>query len=145
MVLESEMERANLTGASISLAILDLDNFKRVNDTWGHPIGDELLKMTAHITSDTIRKTDLLVRFGGEEFVILMPQTNSTESVIALEKVRAAIENNCHPVTGRQTISIGVAKMIKFETFQAWYKRADEALYRAKQEGRNRVVLFPIE
>lgn len=138
--LEIELNKAEQENASISMAILDLDHFKLVNDTWGHPIGDEQLKHTAKTVLNVIRKSDMMIRFGGEEFIIIMPQTDVNASQIVLEKVRAAIENNPLPITGRQTVSIGTAEHRKAELFTDWYKRVDEALYRAKEEGRNRIV-----
>jgi diguanylate cyclase (GGDEF)-like protein/PAS domain S-box-containing protein len=138
--LESEIEKAESVNTPISMAILDLDHFKLVNDTWGHPVGDEQLKHTAHTVLKVIRKTDLMIRFGGEEFIIIMPQTDVNSSQIILEKVRAAIENNPLAITGRQTVSIGTAQRMKKEIFSDWYKRVDEALYRAKEDGRNRIV-----
>jgi len=141
-IIGQEMESADRYNQPLSLAVLDLDHFKQVNDTWGHPIGDELLKLTADTAKKNLRASDFLIRFGGEEFVFLMPQTGIDGTVSALDKIRAAIENNNHPVTGKQTVSIGVAERIKTESFQDWYKRADKALYRAKQEGRNRIVRY---
>lgn len=141
-ILGGEIENADLYDKPLSLAILDLDHFKNVNDTWGHPIGDELLKLTAETVSENIRNGDLLIRFGGEEFVLLMPGTNIDGALIALEKIRLAIENSNHPITGRQTVSIGVAQWIKYEAFEEWYSRADEALYSAKEGGRNRVASY---
>lgn len=138
--LESEIEKAESENTPISMAILDLDHFKLVNDTWGHPVGDEQLKHTAHTVLKVIRKTDLMIRFGGEEFIIIMPQTDVNSSQIVLEKVRVAIENNPLSITGRQTVSIGTAQRMNAEIFSDWYKRVDEALYRAKEDGRNRIV-----
>lgn len=140
--LDDEMKKAELENTSISMAILDLDHFKLVNDTWGHPVGDEQLKHTAQTILKVIRKTDLLIRFGGEEFIIIMPQTDVNGSIVVLEKVREAIENNPLSITGRQTVSIGSAERMNSEIFSEWYKRADAALYRAKEEGRNRIVAY---
>lgn len=139
-IIDDEMKRSDRYGQKLSMCIMDLDNFKIVNDTWGHPIGDELLKLTVETAMNNKRSADLMFRFGGEEFVILMPGTNIDGAVPTLEKIRQAIECNNHPVTGRQTVSIGVAERFKHESFIDWYKRADDALYRAKHEGRNRVV-----
>ncbi|WP_099469497.1 sensor domain-containing diguanylate cyclase [Konateibacter massiliensis] len=135
-----EMNECDKAGQKLAMAIMDLDRFKLVNDTWGHPIGDELLKVTAQIATNNLRTSDWVIRFGGEEFVIILPQTSLEEAIIALEKVRVAFENNTHPVTGKQTLSIGVAEKKDEETFQLWYERVDGALYRAKTEGRNRIV-----
>lgn len=142
MVLEDDMKRADAYREPLTMAILDLDRFKLVNDTWGHPIGDEQLKLTAETAGKNLRASDLLVRFGGEEFVVVMSKTDIEEAVALLDRVRQAIEENNHPVTGRQTVSIGAAKKFENETFEEWYKRTDEALYRAKNEGRNRVVAY---
>lgn len=144
MILENEMQRADTYKESLTLAILDLDHFKLVNDTWGHPIGDEQLKLTAEIAGKSLRASDFLIRFGGEEFVVMMPNTDMKEAVISLNRVRQAIEDNRHPITGRQTVSIGAASRHENESFEEWYKRADEALYRAKDQGRNRVVAASI-
>lgn len=139
-IIDDEMARSDNYEQKLSMCIIDLDHFKNVNDTWGHPIGDELLKLTAETALKNKRNSDLLFRFGGEEFVILMPGTNISDAILPLEKIREKIENINHPVTGKQTVSMGVAERLKHESFFDWYKRADDALYRAKHEGRNRIV-----
>jgi diguanylate cyclase (GGDEF)-like protein/hemerythrin-like metal-binding protein len=123
-----------------SMIIMDLDHFKKVNDTWGHPIGDEVLLMSAKIAESSIRETDVLARLGGEEFIILLPKTGIDEAVIVAEKIRVAVETSLHPVAGKITCSLGVVERKEQESYSKWYKRVDEALYRAKEEGRNRVV-----
>lgn len=135
-----EMKQSDYLGTKLCMAILDLDRFKLVNDTWGHPVGDDQLKTTANISLKNLRATDWLIRFGGEEFVVILPSTSLEDAKIALEKVRKAYEDNNHPITGKQTLSVGVAQKKENETFQEWYQRADEALYCAKSEGRNRIV-----
>lgn len=145
MILENEMKRADTYKEPLTLAILDLDHFKLVNDTWGHPIGDEQLRRTAEIAGKSLRASDFLIRFGGEEFVVMMPKTDIKEAVISLNRVRQAIEDNQHPVTGKQTVSIGAAQRLEHESFEEWYKRTDEALYRAKNEGRNRVIAYDLK
>lgn len=140
-VISEEIIRADRYEHSISICILDLDHFKNVNDTWGHLVGDELLKHTAQILIQNIRSSDLLIRYGGEEFVIVMPGTSLYGALESLEKIRYIIENSNHPITGKQTVSVGVAELKRSESFEKWYERADEALYRAKKEGRNRVVV----
>lgn len=142
MILKDEMRKADSFKEHLTLAILDLDHFKVVNDTWGHPIGDEQLKNTAAVAGKCLRASDLLIRFGGEEFVVLMPKTSIEEAKISLNRVRTAIENNIHPITGKQTVSIGAAEKLENESFDEWYRRADEALYHAKDEGRNRVTVW---
>ncbi len=138
--IEEEAERSDRYNEPLSMIILDLDNFKRVNDTWGHLVGDEVLKQTAVIVSHMIRKSDILARVGGEEFVVLMPETDIHGALRAAEKIREALDKNTHPIVGRYTGSFGVAERIKDETFDSWLQRSDEALYRAKKGGRNRVV-----
>lgn len=126
----------------LSIAILDLDHFKIVNDTWGHPIGDEVLKQTADITKSLIRSSDILTRIGGEEFLIVLPQTDIHGASIFAEKVRDALEQRNHPVAGKVTASFGIAERTKDEPFISLYKRVDEALYLAKESGRNRVARY---
>lgn len=140
MIFE-EMTQSDIFNLNLTMAIMDLDLFKLVNDTWGHPVGDDQLKTAAQIAARSVRSTDWLIRFGGEEFVIILPKTSLEEAVKVLENVRLNYENNNHPVTGKQTLSIGAAQKKYNETFQEWYERADEALYSAKMEGRNRVVI----
>lgn len=140
MVIQSEMEKSDQADIPISLIILDLDHFKNVNDTFGHPIGDDVLKMTAKVTVETIREQDVLVRLGGEEFIILMPNTSLKGATKVAEKIRIAMEEVSHPKVGRQTASFGVATKLRGESFQNWYRRVDKALYKAKQSGRNCVI-----
>ena len=139
-IIAGEMARADRYKQPLSMLIFDLDHFKKVNDTWGHPVGDLVLKHTAEIIGDRIRKADILVRIGGEEFVVLMPETRLAGAREAAESLRAALAANEHPIAGKVTASFGVAERMKIEPFSYWYRRADEALYRAKQGGRNCVV-----
>ena len=135
-----EMEIADRANEKISLIIFDLDRFKLVNDNFGHQFGDEVLKRTTQIAGDLIRKTDFLNRVGGEEFAIILPNTNKAQAVFVAEKVRKALEDNKHFKVGQVTGSFGVAERMKAESLRSWYKRADNALYQAKNTGRNRVV-----
>lgn len=139
-IIAGEMARADRYKEPLSTLIFDLDHFKKVNDTWGHPVGDLVLKHTAEIIGDRIRKADILVRIGGEEFVVLMPETRLAGAREAAESLREALVANEHPIAGKVTASFGVAERMKIEPFSYWYRRADEALYRAKQGGRNCVV-----
>lgn len=139
-VVGNYMEYADRYEVPLSVLILDLDFFKRVNDTWGHPIGDEILKMTAKMMKEAIRESDILVRFGGEEFLVLMPQTSIEGAIVVAEKIRMVIEEANHPITGKITASLGAAERMKMESFRHLYYRVDKALYEAKETGRNRVV-----
>lgn len=139
--IEMEMECSDRHHKPISLIIFDLDHFKRVNDKWGHPVGDEVLKHIAELTQTIIRKSDIVARFGGEEFIILLPKCSANDAAHVAEKVRKHIENNPYGTVGTVTASFGVSEKKKFESFYSWYKRTDEALYLAKKGGRNRVVI----
>jgi diguanylate cyclase (GGDEF)-like protein/PAS domain S-box-containing protein len=139
-IIDNEIEISEKSNKPLSMILLDLDNFKIVNDTYGHPVGDELLRQSAQTVSGIIRNSDIFVRYGGEEFVILMSQTSEDGAVLLAEKIRAALEEKNFPVAGRQTASFGVAVRMKGEPFEDWYKRLDKALYKAKRAGRNKVV-----
>lgn len=138
-IIGEQMSHADRFNEQISLILLDLDHFKTVNDTWGHPTGDELLKRTARTIRQSIRESDILVRFGGEEFAVLLPQTDLQGAQIAAEKIRAAIEAHSFPEIGIRTASLGAGERHKAESFRHWYRRVDDALYQAKQRGRNQV------
>ncbi len=140
-----ELARAQRQGSSTSILLLDLDFFKRVNDTWGHPAGDAVLKNVAIVANSTVRATDLVGRLGGEEFIILLPNTTLEASRRLAEKLRANLERS--PTIWEKTniistVSIGVASTTANEKhdFEHLYSHADLALYSAKEKGRNRVV-----
>jgi diguanylate cyclase (GGDEF)-like protein/PAS domain S-box-containing protein len=141
-----EVERAVRYDRPLSALMLDIDHFKRINDTWGHAIGDEALKALALCCSDVLRVEDMLGRLGGEEFACMLPETELAGAAALAERMRAAIEaivvdgGNGEPV--RFTSSIGVAQLTSPDwTAQTLLSRADVALYNAKQSGRNRVVV----
>ena len=130
---------------SLSLVIMDMDHFKQVNDTYGHAVGDEVLKSLAAIIVNTIRSADLAARYGGEEFVVLMPETDAMRAYEAAERLRRAVEMTnftiSHPEGSiKKTISIGYATMQHNDTPESFLKRADSALYEAKNSGRNKVL-----
>jgi len=139
-----EMERARRMQVPLSLAILDIDFFKRINDQHGHDIGDAVLREVAATLQRHIRKSDLLARIGGEEFALVMLGTQPPGAWVVLERLRNAVAALRIPAGGQQigcTISIGITDRV--ETDVDWpmlYKRADGALYEAKERGRNRVV-----
>ncbi|WP_257305166.1 diguanylate cyclase [Geothrix campi] len=123
---------------ALSLLMVDLDRFKRVNDTFGHSVGDEVLKSVTTTIRGQLRASDALVRWGGEEFIVLCPSTTLAGATILAEKIRKAVEARSIPQVGLVTISLGVAQHQRAEGLHAWVGRADEALYRAKERGRNR-------
>lgn len=138
--IEEEMYQSDRDHQVLSLAILDMDHFKHVNDTWGHPIGDEVLKKTADLVNSAIRHSDFLVRLGGEEFVIIMPRSDLNGARIVAEKIRKTIGDYEYPTVGHVTASFGVIERSEGESYYSCYKRADKALYSAKEKGRNCVV-----
>jgi two-component system, cell cycle response regulator len=139
------IENARMRRAPLTLMILDIDHFKRVNDTYGHDCGDEVLKGFADRLRGIIRSGDLLCRLGGEEFVIVMPNVNAPSAARIAERARAAIQQEpfVMPTTGQSipvTASIGLAERREDTNPHELYRRADQALYRSKSEGRNRVT-----
>lgn len=142
--LEHEIKQWQQHGNTLSLAMLDLDHFKRINDNYGHLAGDKVLKIIATVLRKRLRGSDFIARFGGEEFVLLMPATPPAVGAKLLETLRAAIEACPFHFKGERvtiTISIGLATFRAGEHSDLVLKRADQALYRAKNAGRNRVEL----
>jgi diguanylate cyclase (GGDEF)-like protein len=139
--LKSEMERTKRYGAPLSVILLDIDHFKSINDRYGHDVGDEVLISLAGLLKRRIRKTDVAGRWGGEEFLIIVPETDSEVSVCLAEKLREAVQNRRHGPVEKVTASFGVAQFKEGDTAGALIKRADQGLYEAKAGGRNKVVL----
>jgi len=139
-IIKAEIERAKRYDYPLSAAIMDIDDFKKINDKWGHPIGDDVLRKAARILKENSRESDYVIRIGGEEFVVLMPHTNLEGAYILADKLRQAIEKNIHKEVGYFTSSFGVAERKVDETYFEMYNRMDDALYRAKKEGKNIVL-----
>ena len=137
-VLEQEVERSSRNGRPLALIMFDLDHFKQINDTYGHDIGDELLKSITRLVGRNLRKNDRLGRWGGEEFLILAPETTLEKAESLADRSKLAIENEGFKEDA-VTASFGVVAYRPEETVNAVLKRADEALYLAKENGRNRV------
>ena len=142
---KKELDRAQRQGTATAILLLDLDHFKRVNDTWGHPAGDAVLKHAAMIASTTVRSTDLVGRLGGEEFIVLLPGTSIEAARNLAEKIRMRLEGQAATWNDTRmaiTVSIGIAGTTASEkqSFEVLYHDADKALYVAKQRGRNRVI-----
>jgi diguanylate cyclase (GGDEF)-like protein/hemerythrin-like metal-binding protein len=137
--LEGETHRALRFGHPLSLAVIDIDHFKSVNDNFGHPVGDRILAEFADCLRDGMRKSDSLTRWGGEEFIILMPNTPLPAAQRSAERLREQVEQCQFRGVGALTTSIGVAQFAPTETTAEWLRRADDALYRAKKRGRNLV------
>jgi len=142
--LEQERGRAERGGASFSVALLDLDHFKAVNDTHGHAVGDEVLRAFALLAHVGRRDTDVFGRYGGEEFMLILSGTTPLAALPALDRIRAATEARDWSAIGagaRVTVSAGIAGHRRGESIAQLLRRADEALYDAKGAGRNRVIV----
>lgn len=141
--LEEEYERWQRYGGQLLMVVLDVDHFKRVNDQFGHLSGDKVLRLIAQQLSRRLRKSDFIGRFGGEEFVILMPGTSIEKAAIVLEELRAGIEDSPFHFKNERvtiTISIGYTDFRDDDTLEQVFERADQAMYRAKDDGRNQLV-----
>ncbi len=140
-VLLREQEKLSRTGNPVSFMIFDIDHFKEVNDTYGHLVGDEVLVNLAKLVQSMIRNTDSLVRWGGEEFVILSDETSIQNAAFLAEKLRKAIESTALISQQQVTCSFGVTEMVPGEDPKSLIARADKALYTSKEGGRNRVTV----
>jgi diguanylate cyclase (GGDEF)-like protein len=141
-LMAREQRRAERYGARYALLMCDIDHFKRVNDTYGHQVGDEAIKGLAKVALAHLRPTDLLCRYGGEEFIVVLTHTEEAGARIAAERIRAAISQLEIPTAGtvlRFTVSIGVATFVRGNTVEQVIECADQALYAAKSGGRNQV------
>lgn len=140
--LTTEFERANRYETNLSLLMIDIDHFKSINDTYGHQTGDKVLSDVAKIFSRCTRKSDIICRYGGEEFTIIVPETDEEGARVTGEKIRLMIEGKEFITSNAQlrvTVSIGVATNENIKTEEDLLKAADEAMYRAKNSGRNQV------
>lgn len=131
------------TGRSLTVAIIDLDHFKLINDTYGHSVGDEVLIAFASLAHGVLRQGDVIARWGGEEFIVIFPNTTQVKAVDALERLQSALASGITTAAGRVSVSFsaGVAFFLGTESLQRIVHRADEALYKAKETDRNRVEL----
>jgi diguanylate cyclase len=129
-----------------SLLMLDIDHFKKVNDTFGHLFGDKVIKAVAMVLKKNTKGKDLAARFGGEEFIVLLPDTGIEGARVVAENIRQTIEGasiinpNNKQIVSKVTISIGMTEMLEEDDFEMMVVRADKALYAAKENGRNQVV-----
>ncbi|WP_339133913.1 MAG: diguanylate cyclase [Candidatus Electrothrix sp. GW3-4] len=145
--LEQEFNRCCRHGTELSLIMLDLDHFKNINDNFGHEFGDYVLKAFSTLLRTTVRKSDLVFRFGGEEFIVLLPLTGAGGAAKTAEKIRRKCEETMiddRNYAVKITVSIGVTSYNKevHQTASCMISFADEALYQAKESGRNRVVVY---
>jgi diguanylate cyclase (GGDEF)-like protein len=139
-ILGHSMDVARRYERSLSVLLLDIDHFKSVNDNFGHLVGDEVLKAFSELLRKQIRQSDVVARWGGEEFIILLPDTSLASAIKMAEALRQRIEVNTFDTVGNLTCSIGAAEFNTIEKADDLLHRADENLYRAKNGGRNRVM-----
>lgn len=138
-IFELELERAKRGKQKLALAVIDIDFFKKVNDTYGHLVGDKVLYHLAKNLGKTIRKYDVLARFGGEEFVVLFPEANLNQAKKVGERMRKGLDKDQILKRYKVTVSVGVTEFKEKDTREKMMSRADKALYEAKKNGRNRV------
>jgi diguanylate cyclase (GGDEF)-like protein len=141
--LGEEKSRCERSGASFSVALMDLDHFKNVNDTHGHAAGDEVLRGFADAVHEAMRQTDVFGRYGGEEFLLILTGSSTEAARDAAERIRAAVDSRdwSSAAPGLSvTVSVGITSFRKGDTIEQLLKRADNALYQAKRSGRNRIV-----
>lgn len=144
-----ELERSRRTGQPVSLLLMDLDHFKNVNDTYGHAVGDAVLRTFADRVRSFVRRLDVFIRRGGEEFLLVMPSTNLEQARTTAERIRARVSEKPFDVPVgqaiRQTVSIGVATWDGAESPESFERRTDKAMYAAKSAGRDRVSVASTE
>lgn len=135
-------QRQQDTGSYFWLAVLDIDHFKRINDTYGHLYGDEVLILMSNIMRRSFRRSDLLFRYGGEEFVVVLRTRELTDAYTALERFRDHVERHHFPQVEHVTVSIGFTQILASELAMVVISRADKALYYAKEHGRNQIHCY---
>lgn len=138
--LKYELKRNNRYEQELSLILFDIDHFKSINDTYGHDIGDEVLKEMTKAINDNIRNHDIFARIGGDEFSIILPHTDINAAYTLSERLRKAIEDHDFKLIDSITLSLGVTNGEKKDTNETIFKRADIALYEAKKSGRNKSI-----
>ena len=141
-IINDEMDRAMRYKRTVSVIVVDIDHFKSVNDSYGHHVGDHVLKEFSLILKNGIRKVDDVGRWGGEEFIIILPETNINEAEKVAEQIRIKVESYLFSVIKQKTGSFGVSEYIYGDSVQSIIIRADKALYKAKENGRNQTQIL---
>jgi len=143
--LDQEMERCRRSGQPCCLIMVDLDHFKQVNDSYGHEVGNQVLVQTAELIQNSLRKLDIACRYGGEEFILILPNTGLSDAVRVAERVREMIENKPLVLPGHRLINLSASLGVDIfhrqdsDTPEVFTARVDAQLYHAKESGRNRV------
>lgn len=141
--VETAVNAAIADGTPLCVAMIDIDHFKKVNDTHGHPMGDQVIRSVAWLLKQRVRKTDAVGRYGGEEFLVILPQAEADRARQLLDRIRIDFSQFHHPVKGGSfacTFSCGIAQLVPGVSAPALIKQADQALYQAKHQGRNQIV-----
>jgi diguanylate cyclase (GGDEF)-like protein len=141
--IRRELARSDRDRRPLSFLLLDIDNFKRVNDGYGHNAGDGVIRGVAKVLPEVLRASDIAARWGGEEFLVVLPDTDLAHAARVGERIRAAVERGSFGIPARVTVSVGAAQRGPDEAAEATIGRADTWLYEAKETGRNRVVARP--
>lgn len=140
-VMEAEINLNDHSSPPFSVILLDMDHFKHVNDTYGHAVGDDVLVSAAQTLKHYTRKADIVGRWGGEEFLIVCPETDSEEAEVLADKVRQAIEKTaCKTIIENISASFGLTQLLGSDDMRSLLSRVDKALYQAKKQGRNRII-----
>ncbi len=139
-IVETETKRAELYKEKISMMILEVEHIKTMNDTWGHPVADDILYQIALVAGHAVRRSDFAAHLGGDEIVLLLPQTNSVGATAAADKIRKVLVSNIKTATGKISVSIGLSERMPFERIEDWYRRTDDALFQARDRGHNCIV-----
>ncbi len=142
---ELEVAKSNRYGVPATLILFDVDNFKKINDNYGHAVGDSVLVRIVRRVTSRLRDTDSIARWGGEEFAVVTPCTPISGTYVVAEAIRRAVEEDPFLPVGQVTISLGIAQLLPHETADLWVARADRFLYEAKRQGRNRTCLSETE
>ncbi|MGZ5049945.1 MAG: GGDEF domain-containing protein [Methylobacter sp.] len=143
--IKREMSLAARNNSNLSIIFFDVDHFKAINDTYGHDCGDTTLRLSAKWIKESLRESDIIFRYGGEEFVILLSDTDLDGATLLAERIRSSIERHTIAYdmkTIKITASMGVSSLRNDDTLESFIKRADDAMYQAKSSGRNRVVVL---
>ncbi len=141
--LADEVQRSERYGSAFSILMLDVDHFKEINDVHGHAVGDDVLRQIARVLQDAARGSDFVGRWGGEEFLVVLPESGPDAASASAERIRARIEHEAFEGVGHLTVSVGVATFEASDSVDRLFERVDRALYAAKARGRNRVEVAP--
>lgn len=144
-LLVNEIERCRRYRSPMTVLLLDIDHFKSINDTFGHDAGDRVLETVASRLKGTVRSVDSVARWGGEEFIVMVAETDLSSALVVGENIRKTVERGEYALNRPVTVSVGVSEFKKDDTVDSLLKRADVALYRAKERGRNQVVASELE